>query len=330
MSFLSSTLLLIIISAVVTGAWAPWLIDKLYGAGLRRKLEKHKPIFRYLQKEKTGVPSMGGLLVIVSVSVLTLLYGLLIVPLTPSIWVLLITMWLFAFLGGIDDMKKLWFVVANFWGLRRRHILLVQFTLALGLGYLLYTWLGLSTITIPVSGTPLELNNLYILYAAILIVATSNSFNITDGIDGLSAGLLIIALLAMLIISISFGFVDLTWFSAIWVGSLLVYLYFNITPARFMMGDIGAQPFGAMLATLSLIMDQSLVMLVLGGMFFVESGSSFAQIVSRNIRNGKKILTIAPLHYHFQVKRWSEGKICMRFWLAGVFFALCGLMLAFW
>src|SRR3989344_602960 len=109
-------------------------------------------------------------------------------------------------------------------------------------------------------------------------------------------------------------------------GSVLVYLYFNIHPARFMMGDVGAQPFGAMLAVVALILGQSVLLPIIGAVFFVELASSAIQILSKKFRKGKKILTIAPLHYHFQVKRWSEGKICMRFWLAGALCAYLGLM----
>lgn len=325
MSELAEIILLMMVGTVLAALWAPWFIGKLYQVGLRRQDEKHRPIYRYLQQEKTGVPSMGGVLVLVTLMVSVFLF----LPITPGMVSILLSMILFGVLGGIDDLKTLMFVASKYWGLRRRHILLVQTLIGLTIGSFLYYFVGLNSLSIPATSLVIPLGILMIPYSAFLIVATSNSFNITDGIDGLSSGLLIIALLAFLVIALATGSGDIARLIALWIGILFVYLYFNITPARFMMGDVGAQPFGAMLAVVALLLHLSLLLPIIGGMFFIEGASSLIQMLSRRYRHGKKVFTIAPLHYHFQVKRWSEGKICMRFWLFGGFFALMGLFLAF-
>lgn len=325
---LTKVLSLLLLSFFVSALWAPLLIDFLYKHGLRRRAEKHKPIYRYLQIEKTGMPSMGGLLVLITLFFLVLLF----VELDFNILILLITMFLFALLGGLDDLKKLVFVVKKFWGLRRRHILAIQWIFSLFIACLIYKFLGFSSVSLPpiLGEKVLDLGFWYILFAALVIVSSSNAFNITDGIDGLSSGLLIISLSVFLLLAVISGNYGIASFIAIWVGSLFVYLYFNIHPARFMMGDIGAQPFGALLGVVALLLDQSLILPLVGGIFVVEAASSAVQLLSRRLLNGLKIFVIAPLHYHFQAKKWSEGKICMRFWLFGGLLAYIGLLAAMW
>lgn len=325
---LTKVLLLLLLSFLVSALWAPFLIDFLYRRGIRRQEEKHKPIYRYLQIEKTGLPSMGGLLVLFTLFILVLLF----VELSKSILILLVTMLLFAGLGGFDDLKKLVLVVEKFWGLRRRHIFALQWVFAFLISFLMYKFLGFTSVSLPpiFGGGSGELGYGYIVFAALVIVSSSNAFNITDGIDGLSSGLLIISLSALLILALLSGNYEIAAFIAIWIGSLFVYLYFNIHPARFMMGDVGAQPFGAMLGVIALLLDQSLILPIIGGIFVIEAASSGIQIFSKRFFNGMKVFVIAPLHYHFQAKKWSEGKICMRFWLFGALLAYVGLLVALW
>lgn len=326
MSPLSIVLILVPLSFVVTFAWAPYLINFLYQRGLTRQDEKHRPTFRYLQQSKTNLISMGGVLVLVTVSVLApLLLGF-----TAEVKLLLLTFFLFGVLGAVDDLKKLLFVGGRYWGLKRWSILAVQSAFALVVSMFFYLWIGEAVVQIPhLGGSPwlFELGSWSILYGALLIVATSNAFNITDGIDGLSPGLLIIALTAFLVLSMAFHHFVVGGFIALWIGSLLVYLYFNIHPARFMMGDVGAQAFGAALAVIALLLHQTFVLPVIGALFFVEAASSAAQLTYRRI-TGKKLFPVAPLHYMCQIRRWSEGKICMRFWLFGAVAAYVGLMIA--
>ena len=117
-------------------------------------------------------------------------------------------------------------------------------------------------------------------------------------------------------------------FIAVLIGAIIPYLYFNIYPARLWLGDTGALAFGALLAVIALMIDQTLVLPIIGGMFVIEAASSLIQLASRHFRNGKRVFRLAPLHHHFEVIGWEETKVTMRFWLFGIILAWIGLFVA--
>src|SRR3989344_2482419 len=168
----------------------------------------------------------------------------------------------------------------------------------------------------------------YIPFATFVIVAFSNAVNISDGLDGLSSGVLLIALLAFWTISISILDTPLLIFIAVWIGGLIAFLYFNVYPARLFLGDTGALSFGATFAVIGLLLGKVFALTIIGGVFVAEILSSLIQLVSKKYR-GKKLFPVAPIHLWLQYKGWEEPKIVMRAWVISILFAVFGLMIAF-
>ena len=191
---------------------------------------------------------------------------------------------------------------------------------------LLFFNLKIDFIHIPFLGV-LRLGIWYLPLATLIIVFFANAFNITDGLDGLSCGLLMIFLFAFWFLSFNQLDTPLSIFIALWIGGVLAFLYFNVYPARIMLGDVGALSFGATMAVVGLLLGKIIAFLVIGAPFIIEAGSSFLQILSKKYRK-KRLFPVAPLHLWLQKKGWEEPKIVMRAWLAGIIFALTGLWLA--
>jgi len=191
---------------------------------------------------------------------------------------------------------------------------------------LLYFNLGIDIINIPFLGT-ICFGSWFILLAAFLVVAFSNAVNITDGMDGLAPGLLMISLFGFLILSSSILDIPLSLFIAFWLGGLIAFLYFNVFPARIFMGDVGALSFGATLAVVGLLTGKIAALVIFGLPFLVNGFSSLLQIASVKL-TGKRILPIAPIHYWLLKKGWSEPKIVQRAWLMNIVLVVFGLWLA--
>ena len=191
----------------------------------------------------------------------------------------------------------------------------------------MYFNLGISILHIPLIGITLNMGWLYIPFATFVIIAFSNAFNITDGLDGLASGLLLICLLAFSVIATGNLDTPLSIFIAIWSGSLIAFLYFNVYPARIFLGDAGAMSFGATLGLIGLLTGNVIALCVIGGLFIVEVASSAIQIYGWR-KLGRPILPLAPLHNTFMVKGWEEPKIVMRAWIVGIILAIFGLWLA--
>ena len=312
-------------------------IDFLYKLKIRRQKQKTvdifdnpTPYFDKFHSWKQGTPFGGGLLIIAIVSVLTLWsLGLLNVPVNLwEVFVLLFTFISFGVLGFYDDLKKL----ANgkgslFFGLRFRYKFLIQWILALIIATVLYTQLGYTFIFIKGFGLA-SLGFLFIPFAAFVIVSFANAFNIADGLDGLSCGLLLICLGAFLVISGNQLDESLGVFIAVLMGSIAAFLYFNIYKARIWLGDVGSLSLGAVLAVIGLLTGKIIALAFIGGVFVIEIGSSLIQILSKKFL-GRKILPVSPFHLYLQKIGWDEPKIVMRAWLLGFFFAILGLYIAF-
>lgn len=337
---------LILLSFFVISVLLVPFINILYRIKFQRQLQKTKdifeartPIFDRLHAHKTGTPVGGGALIIFVVTALYLLISSVspflgiertsVYPYKKEVDILLFTFLSFGILGLYDDIRKTFgFKKTNFWGLRVRYKFLVQWILALVIAWLLYSQLGIDILNISFFGTILNLGILYIPFAAFVIVSFSNAVNISDGLDGLAAGLLVICLLALLVISASILDTTLSIFLGLWIGSLIAFLYFNIWPARIWLGDVGALSFGATLAVCGLLLGKPIALAIVGGMFVFEVSSSLIQLLSRKFRH-KKVIEVAPIHLWLQYKGWEEPKIVFRFWLAQTMFAIFGLWLSF-
>jgi phospho-N-acetylmuramoyl-pentapeptide-transferase len=163
--------------------------------------------------------------------------------------------------------------------------------------------------------------------AAFIIVAFTNAFNVTDGLDGLSSGLMMIALFAFWVLSASILDTPLSFFLVLWLGAIIAFLYFNVYPARILLGDVGSLSFGATFAVVGLLLGKVMALVIIGGIFIVEILSSLLQLLSKRFRH-KKLFTVAPFHLWLQNMGWEEPKIVQRAWLAGLILAIFGVWLA--
>jgi len=313
-------------------------IDFLYRAKLRRQHQETRdifnnrtPIFDKFHKLKVGTPVGGGILIIVLTCVLTIWsYGILNVPTKAwEMFVIFFSIITFGALGMIDDWKKIAGVGKKnvFFGLRFRHKFIIQWILALIIASVFYFQLGYSFVFLHGIGL-ISIGAFFIPLAAFVIVSFVNAVNITDGLDGLSAGLLVICLVGFLAINSQQIDKSLGVFISILLGSVMAFLYFNIYKARIWLGDVGSLALGASLAVIGLLTGKTITIGVIGGVFIIEIASSLIQILSKKYLK-RKIFPAAPFHLYLQHRGWDEPKIVMRAWLIGILFAVFGVYLAF-
>ncbi len=287
---------------------------------------------------KAGTPTMGGALIVVAVALATLLWGKLS---NDDVWVVLLVTLGFAAIGWVDDYQKL--TLKNSKGLPSRWKYFWQSLLAFIVAIYLY-----STATLP-SQTQLvvpffkhlliDLGPFYILLTYFVVVGSSNAVNLTDGLDGLAilptvlvAGALgIFAYLTgnvkfanYLVIPYVPGVGEVAVFCSALVGAGLGFLWFNTYPAQVFMGDVGSLALGAALGIVAVIVRQELILLLMGGIFVMETVSVILQVLSFKL-TGKRIFRMAPLHHHFELKGWPEPKVIVRFWIITVILVLMGL-----
>jgi phospho-N-acetylmuramoyl-pentapeptide-transferase len=337
---------LVLFSFIITAIFVVPFIDLLYKLRLTRRKEAPKkgkvPLFDRLHDIKAGTPIGGGVLIII---VVTAIFSS-IFPLAShmgiyirssfnfraELFVIFFTFLSFGILGLSDDLVKMFGKtrpgVLGLWvGISRRSKFIMQWILGLFIGWVLYKYLGIHILHIPLVDVVFDLGFWYVPFSAFVIVAFSNAFNITDGLDGLSVGLLAICLMAFGAIAASSLDTPLSVFIALWIGSLFAFLYFNVWPARIFLGDAGALSFGATLALVGLLTGSIVALMVIGGIFIIEIASSAIQIFGWRVLN-RPIFPLAPIHHTFLAKGWEEPKIVMRAWLAGIILAIFGLWLA--
>lgn len=339
---------LLICSCIINSALFVPYINLLYRIKFQRKDQKTKdafgkltPIFDRLHRNKAGVPLGGGLLIVVTT---TIMFGLVfwilpyfepwhpITSLYPhmmreEIKILLFTFISFAIIGLYDDARKTFNVEeSDFFGLRLRHKLILELVLTFFISYWLFHLLDLRFVHVPMIGE-VTLGWLYVPFSAVVILSFANAFNITDGLDGLSSGLMMIALMAFWVITASILDTPLSVFIALLIGGIIAFLYFNIYPARIILGDVGALSFGATFAVIGLLLGKPFTLVIIGGIFVVEAATSLLQLAWKRFKH-KKLFPVAPLHLYLQYIGWEEPKIVMRLWLVGMMLAVCGLWLA--
>ncbi len=337
---------LTIFSFLISAVFIVPFIDLLYKFKLTRRKEAPKkgkvPLFDKLHDIKAGTPVGGGIFIIFSVSILFAVLlplashmGVYIESaynLRSELFVIFFTFISFGILGLSDDLIKMLAkptkgVLGLWFGIRRKQKFILQWILALFIGFVIYKDLGIHIVNIPMIHLVLNLGVWYIPFAAFVIVAFSNAFNVTDGLDGLASGLLLICLAAFGIIAAGTIDTPLSLFIALWTGALIAFLYFNTWPARIFLGDTGALSFGAMLAVIGLLSGSIVALVVIGGIFVVEVATSAIQIFGWTIFK-RPVFPLAPIHHTFLAKGWEEPKIVMRAWIAGIMLAIFGLWLA--
>jgi len=249
-------------------------------------------------------------------------------PIDDEISIIFFSFISFGLLGLYDDVVKFFELdrEAGYTGLKTRYKLLIQITLGLIIGAMMYLNLGIDIIHVPFFGV-IHFGLWFVPMVAFLVVTFANSVNITDGMDGLASGLLMISLFGFLLLSTSILDTPLSIFIALWLGGLIAFLYFNVFPARLFLGDVGALAFGAAFATVGLLTGKVVALLIIGLPFLVEGFSSLLQIFWIKVFH-RRIFPIAPLHYLLLKTGWSEPKIVQRAWLVGIMLVIFGIWLA--
>lgn len=287
---------------------------------------------------KTGTPTMGGALILIAVTLSTLLWGDLS---NRYVWVVLIVTLGFGMIGGWDDYLKL--TRKNTRGLSARRKLFFQSVLGLGAATYLYYTASFpveTELVFPFFKDMLwPLGPFFIIFSYIVIIGSSNAVNLTDGLDGLAilpavmvAGALGVFAYASgnyhfasyLAIPYVSGTGEIAVFCGALVGAGLGFLWFNTYPALVFMGDIGSLALGAALGVIAVIVRQELVLLIMGGIFVLETVSVILQVASFKL-TGKRIFRMAPIHHHFELKGWPEPRVIVRFWIITFVLVLCGL-----
>ena len=195
-------------------------------------------------------------------------------------------------------------------------------------GCYFFSKLGFDSVQLPgIQASSLQLGWLIVPLFVLVVVATANAVNISDGLDGLAGGLTTIAFAVYAIIAALEGKYGIAGFCATLVGALLSYTWFNIFPARFFMGDVGSFALGTALGVVAMFTDTVLLLPVIGAVFVAEAGSVILQIGSKKLRGGKKLFRVSPVHHHFEAIGWPETKVTMRFWVLGMIAGFVGLAL---
>lgn len=313
----------------------PALIRKLCQYQIGQPIREEGPKSHFC---KAGTPTMGGALILVAITSSVMLWGNLT---NHYLWVVLVVTLGFGTIGWIDDYRKL--ILKNSVGLLSRYKYLWQSIIGLGAAIFLYL-----TAQFPVETqliipffkyVVVELGAFYIIFAYFVIVGSSNAVNLTDGLDGLAILPTVMIAGALGVIAYNTGNIhfarylfipyvphvgEIAVFCSAIVGAGLGFLWFNTYPAQIFMGDVGALGLGAALGVIAVVIRQELVLMIMGGVFVIETVSVILQVLSFRL-TGKRIFKMAPIHHHFELKGWPEPRIIVRFWIITFVLVLIGL-----
>jgi len=286
-------------------------------------------------KAKKGTPTMGGVVLVLSILIATLLWCRLD---NGFVWCVLIATLGFALIGFIDDFLKI--KRKTNLGLRAREKLVLQALIAVGFYYIAFKVLGLSSrLYFPVfKNLTLELGSFYLIFSMLVIVGSSNAMNLTDGLDGLAIVPFIVVAGVYAIFSYVTGHKifahylylpyipmasELAIFCGILVGTGLGFLWYNAHPADIFMGDVGSLGLGASIGAVSVLIKQEILLVLAGWVFVMEAISVILQVGYFKITKGKRLFKMAPIHHHFELKGWPENKVVVRFWIIAI---ICGFL----
>lgn len=276
----------------------------------------------HANKFKRNIPTMAGIIFVAAIGFVTFFFNLD----RGQTWLPLAALVGGAFVGLLDDIINIRGHGSGVAGLRSSFKFTMITIIGLVLGWYFFTKIGIDAVHVPFAGA-WTLGWLMIPLFAFVVVATGNAVNISDGLDGLAGGLVSIAYGAFGVIALLQGQIILAGFCFTVVGALLSYVWFNIFPARFFMGDVGSFALGTSLGVVAILTNALFLLPVIGIVFVIEAGSSLLQIASKKLFK-KKIFISAPIHHHLEAVGWPETKVTMRFWVIGYVAAFIGVLLA--
>lgn len=319
--------------------WTPVLTHFLYKYKIGKSIrDEGSPVFTKIHKKKEGTPTMGGILIWLTVLITILVFSIIDFLNIPYIeklnflsrsetWLPLGSLVVAALVGLVDDFLNVYKIGPKGGGMRMRVRLMLYTLIAVGGAYWFYVKLGWDSIHIPAFGD-IVIGFWYVPLFILVIVATSFSVNEADGLDGLAGGILLNCFGAYAVISFIQGHYDLAIFCGAIVGALLAFLWFNIYPARFFMGDTGSMSLGVTLGVVAMLTDTVLVLPIIALPLVLESLSVLIQLPYKKMTGGKKIFHSTPIHHHFEAIGWPEPKVVMRFWVISLISATVGVTIA--
>ncbi|ARK31096.1 phospho-N-acetylmuramoyl-pentapeptide-transferase [Halalkalibacter krulwichiae] len=317
---LLTLLLSFLIAVLLSPIFIPFLRRLKFGQSIREEGPKS-------HQKKTGTPTMGGIIIVLSILVTTVFISTRFLSFSQEILLLLLVTVGFGLVGFLDDFIKV--VLKRNLGLTSKQKLAGQLLISI-LFYIGLIQMDISTaITIPATGFSIELGWLYLPLVIIMLVGASNAVNLTDGLDGLLAGTGAIAFGAFAILAWHADLIDVSIFSAAIVGSVLGFLVFNAHPAKVFMGDTGSLALGGAIAAIAIMTKMEILLVIIGGVFVIETLSVIIQVISFKTR-GKRIFKMSPLHHHYELSGWSEWRVVVTFWFVGMIFAVIGIYLEVW
>ncbi|MBU2603547.1 MAG: phospho-N-acetylmuramoyl-pentapeptide-transferase [Actinobacteria bacterium] len=308
---LAAGLLAMLLALVAGPRFIRWLRGRNIGQNIRDlSPERHQ--------EKQGTPTMGGLLILAAAAIPYMIFAS---KTVPSLVVFVLTFGSGA-IGFLDDLAKV--RQRRSLGLNGKTKMLLQLLLVLVVGWVAIRFAGVdSNVHVPLLNMEIPFGGVYFLVVFFVISGTANTVNITDGLDGLAAGTVAICLLAYTGITFMLKEPDLAVLAASLMGACVGFLWYNSFPADLFMGDTGSLALGAALAGFAVVTGTELLLVIIGGIFVVEGLSVIIQVVSFRVF-GRRVLLMAPIHHHFELKSWSETKIMVRFWIVTAIFAAAG------
>ncbi|MBZ5726928.1 MAG: phospho-N-acetylmuramoyl-pentapeptide-transferase [Acidobacteriia bacterium] len=333
-------------------ALGPWLIQKLRQFQIGQYIREEGP---KSHQKKAGTPTMGGVLIIISIVIPTLLWADL---RHPYVWIAVAALLAFGWIGFLDDYAKI--SRQRNLGLSGKRKLVYQFSLGFAFAAILLVMRAYGDFSTAMNipffkqfQPSLLLESLlrnpwtyligvapFCIFVALVVVFASNAVNLTDGLDGLAIGLMVIAAGALTVLTYAGGHLtlaeylqlarnahtsELTIFCGSMTGASLGFLWYNAHPAEIFMGDVGSLGLGGAMAVVAVLIKQEVLLVFIGGVFVWEAVSVILQVGSYKLRHGKRIFKMAPLHHHFEALGWTESKIIVRFWIAGLVLALFAL-----
>ena len=329
-----------VFSSILAILLTPILTHFLYKYSLRKQIreDKNAPVFMSLHKKKEGTPTMGGILMWGCTIVVTFLFfscskitngffGALNFLSRSETWLPLGAMAGAAVVGLADDVLGVFHIGVKGGGLKIKQKIVIYTLIALIGAWWFWAKLGRDAIYIPFYGE-VGLGIWYILFFVFVLVATTFSMNEADGLDGLAGGVSLIGFTCLLIVAFSQGMYNLAAFLSVLIGTIVAFLWFNVYPARFFMGDTGAMALGITMGVVAMITDTALFLPLFAFILVVESLSVIVQKIYKKIMH-KKLFLSSPIHHHFEAKGWPETKVTMRFWLISGVVAAFGLALYF-
>jgi phospho-N-acetylmuramoyl-pentapeptide-transferase len=309
-----------LISVLLSPIIIPFLRRLKFGQSIREEGPKS-------HQKKSGTPTMGGVMIIVSIIITTIVMTGKFSQLSVEMYLLLFVTVGYGLLGFLDDFIKV--VMKRNLGLTSRQKLLGQVIIAV-IFYLVFIQYGFSTeIGIPGTTLSIDLGWGYVVLVIFMLVGGSNAVNLTDGLDGLLSGTAAIAFGAFAVLAWNQSQYDVAIFAVAVVGAVLGFLVFNAHPAKVFMGDTGSLALGGAIVTIAILTKLEILLVLIGGVFVIETLSVIIQVISFKT-TGKRVFKMSPLHHHYELVGWSEWRVVVTFWSIGLILAVLGIYIEVW